>query len=62
MVRGEAEAVRANPHVRVELDKGQENELRRYGGGVERLLISQWDAVHADALYEAFPREGRDAQ
>lgn len=54
-MRGEAEAVCRNPQVRVEFDKGQEIELRRHDGTVERLLISQWDAVHAEALYEAFP-------
>jgi hypothetical protein len=57
MMRGEAEAVCRNPQVRVELDKRQEVELRRHDGGVERLLISQWDAVHAEALYAAFPPE-----
>ncbi|GGQ70564.1 hypothetical protein [Streptomyces pilosus] len=58
MMRGEAEVVCRNPRVRVEFDKGQEVELRRRDGGVERLLISQWDAVHADALYAAFPPGG----
>ncbi|MFD3330878.1 hypothetical protein [Streptomyces sp. NPDC058701] len=55
MMRGEATAVRGNPQVQVELDKGQEVESHRRDGGVERLLISQWDEVHAEALYEAFP-------
>lgn len=54
-IRGEAEAVCRNPQVRVEFDKGQEIELRRHDGGVEYLLISQWDAVHVGALYEVFP-------
>ncbi|MCM3301451.1 hypothetical protein [Streptomyces sp. SudanB66_2053] len=62
MMRGEAEAVCRNRQVRVEFDKGQEIELRRHGGGVERLLISQWDAVHAEALYAAFPTESSDPQ
>ncbi|MEU8295561.1 hypothetical protein [Streptomyces pseudogriseolus] len=62
MMRGEAEAVCRNRQVRVEFDKGQEIELRRHGGGVERLLISQWDAVHAEALYAAFPPESSDPQ
>ncbi|TDT29271.1 hypothetical protein EV562_113136 [Streptomyces sp. BK208] len=57
VMRGEAEAVCRNPRVRVEFDRGREVELRRRDGGVERLLISQWDAVHADAVYEAFPAE-----
>ncbi|MGA5364244.1 hypothetical protein [Streptomyces purpurascens] len=60
MMRGEAEAVCVNPQVRVEFDKGQEIELRRCDGGVERLLISQWDAVHAEALHEAFPSQEPD--
>lgn len=60
MMRGEAEAVGGNPRVRVEFDKGQEVELRRYDGGVEHLLISRWDAVHAEALYAAFPPRGDD--
>lgn len=60
MMRGEAEAFCRSPQARVEFDKGQEIELRQHGGGVERLLISQWDAVHAEALYAAFPPEGRD--
>ncbi len=55
MMRGEATAVCGNPQVRVEFDRGQEVALHRRDGGVERLLISQWDAVHAEALYEAFP-------
>ncbi|MFJ4968673.1 hypothetical protein [Streptomyces sp. NPDC088755] len=55
MMRGEAEAVCGNPRVRVQFDHGQEVELRRHGGGVERVLISEYDAVHAEALYEAFP-------
>ncbi|MFE9674721.1 hypothetical protein ACFYO5_11485 [Streptomyces sp. NPDC006259] len=46
----------------MEFDKGQEIELRRHEGGVERLLISQWDAVHAEALYAAFPSESSDPQ
>ncbi|MFZ4184438.1 hypothetical protein [Streptomyces sp. R17] len=62
MMRGEAEAVCRNRQVRVEFDKGQEIELRRHGGGVERLLISQWDAVHAEALYAAFPTKSSDPQ
>ncbi|MEV0239992.1 hypothetical protein AB0I06_08710 [Streptomyces sp. NPDC050674] len=60
VMRGEAEAVCRNPQVRVEFDKGQEIELRTRDGGVERLLISQWDAVHADALYAAFPTGSSD--
>ncbi|MFJ4338422.1 hypothetical protein [Streptomyces sp. NPDC088915] len=62
IMRGEAEAVCSDPRARVEFDKGQEIELRRHDGGVERLLISQWDAVHAEALYAAFPPESRDPQ
>ncbi|MFE6189313.1 hypothetical protein ACFQ6U_33330 [Streptomyces sp. NPDC056465] len=62
MMRGEATAVCGNPLVRVEFDKGQEVELHRRDGGVERLLISQWDAVHAEALYEAFPSPEPDPQ
>ncbi len=61
-MRGEAEAVCSDPRVRVEFDKGQEIELRRHDGRVERLLISQWDAVHAEALYAAFPPESHDPQ
>ncbi|MFF1298619.1 MULTISPECIES: hypothetical protein [unclassified Streptomyces] len=60
MMRGEAEAACVNPQVRVDLVKGQEIELRRRDGEVERLVISQWDAVHAEALYEAFPSRGSD--
>lgn len=41
MMRGEAEAVCTDPQIRVEFDRGQEIELRRCGGEVERLLISQ---------------------
>ncbi|MEW1904426.1 MULTISPECIES: hypothetical protein [unclassified Streptomyces] len=62
MMRGEAEAVCRNPQVRVEFDKGQEVELRRHDGRVERLLISQWDGVHAEALYAAFPSREHDPQ
>ncbi|RSS38328.1 hypothetical protein [Streptomyces sp. WAC08241] len=62
IMRGEAEAVCSDPRVRVEFDKGQEIELRRHDGRVERLLISQWDAVHAEALYAAFPPESHDPQ
>lgn len=62
MIRGEATAVCGNPQVRVEFDKGQEVELHRRDGGVERLLISQWDAVHAEALYDAFPSPEPDPQ
>ncbi|OQD51690.1 hypothetical protein BM536_038660 [Streptomyces phaeoluteigriseus] len=62
MMRGEAVAVCRNPRVRVEFDKGQEIELRRHEGGVERLLISQWDAVHAEALYAAFPAQSSEPQ
>ncbi|MFF8926327.1 hypothetical protein ACF1AO_03595 [Streptomyces longwoodensis] len=60
MMRGEAEAVCGNSRVRAEFDEGQEVELRRYDGVVERLLISRWDAVHAEALYAAFPPRGDD--
>jgi hypothetical protein len=60
VMRGEAEAVCRNPQVRVEFDKGQEIELRVRDGGVERLLIRQWDAVHAEALYAAFPPKSSD--
>ncbi len=60
IMRGEARAVCGNPQVRVEFDRGQEVELHRRDGGIERLLISQWDAVHADALYEAFPSQEPD--
>ncbi|MFE6335872.1 hypothetical protein ACFVOK_22110 [Streptomyces sp. NPDC057798] len=62
IMRGEAEAVCTNPQVRVELDKGQEIELRRHDGEAERLLISQWDAVHAEALFTAFPPKSSDPQ
>ncbi|MFJ8194949.1 hypothetical protein ACIQ8D_35160 [Streptomyces sp. NPDC096094] len=58
--RGEAEAVRTEPRVRVELDRGQEIELRRPDGAAERLRISQWDAVHAEALCAAFPATNGD--
>ncbi len=57
MTHGEAEAVCRDPQVRVDFDRGQEIELRRHEGGVERLLISQWDAVHAEVLYAAFSPE-----
>lgn len=62
MMRGEAVAVCRDHQVRVDLDKGQEIELRQRDGRVERLLISQWDAVHADALQEAFPSGKPDSQ
>jgi len=65
MMRGEAEAVCADPRGRVQFDHGQEIELRRYDGGTERVRISEYDAVHADALYKAFPprrREGPDTR
>ncbi|WP_435191142.1 hypothetical protein [Streptomyces sp. bgisy126] len=62
MMRGEAEAVCRDLQVRVEFDKGQEAELRRHDGRVERLLISQWDGVHAEALYAAFPSREHDPQ
>ncbi|MET9093250.1 hypothetical protein ABZX72_14275 [Streptomyces cyaneofuscatus] len=60
MMRGEGEATCVDPQVRVQLDRGQEIELRRHDGETQRLRVSEYDAVHARALYEAFPPPARE--
>ncbi|MET9928710.1 MULTISPECIES: hypothetical protein [unclassified Streptomyces] len=60
MVRGEGAAACVNPEVRVQFDRGQEIELRRHDGGTQRIRISEYDAVHAQALLDAFPPPARE--